>query len=185
MLDMRYGCEALQSNGLESEVMKVSLGNVRLSASDLSNHLACNHLTTLDLDVATGSRSAPKWNSPDAWVLQQRGIEHEIAYIRHLESQGLSVVNFRDTGDEKSAFEKTCAAMQSGVDVIVQAVLAEGIWFGRADVLRRVVLPSKLGNWSYEVYDCKLALETKAGSVGSSRVDLQACKLEYSIVSPK
>ena len=26
---------------------------------------------------------------------------------------------------------------------------------------------------------------TNAGSVGSSRVDLQACKLEYSIVSPK
>jgi uncharacterized protein len=145
--------------------MKTSTGNVRLSASDLSNHLACNHLTTLDLDVATGSRSTPKWNSPDAWVLQQRGIAHEIAYIRHLESEGLSVVNFRDTGDEMSAFEKTLAAMQSGADVIVQAVLAEGIWFGRADVLRRVVLPSKLGNWSYEVYDCKLALETKAASI--------------------
>ena len=28
-------------------------------------------------------------------------------------------------------------------------------------------------------------LETKAQYVGSSRVDLQACKLEYSIVSPK
>jgi uncharacterized protein len=146
--------------------MKAAAGNIRLSASDLSNHLACNHLTTLDLAVATGSLSLPKWNSPDAWVLQPRGIAHEAAYIQHLRSQGHSVVNLQDTGGEETAFEKTCAAMQTGADVIVQAVLAQGgNWFGRADVLRKVALPSKLGDWSYEVYDCKLALETKAGTI--------------------
>ena len=146
--------------------MKATAGNLRLSASDLSNHLACNHLTTLDLAVATGSLALPKWNSPDAWVLQQRGLAHEAAYIQHLQSQGFSVVNIQDGDGEKTAFEKTCAAMQSGADVIVQAVLAQGgNWLGRADVLRRVALPSKLGDWSYEVYDCKLALETKAGTI--------------------
>src|ERR1039458_5167356 len=88
--------------------MKATTESVRLSASDLSNHLACNHLTMLDLAVATGSRAAPKWNSPDAWVLQQRGLEHENAYIEHLKAQGLSVVNFREIGDDASAFEKTC-----------------------------------------------------------------------------
>ncbi len=94
------------------------------------------HLTTLDLAVATGSLSLPKWNSPDAWVVQQRGITHETAYIQHLQSQGFSVVNLQDAGGEKAAFEMTCAAMQSGVDVIVQAVLSQGgNWFGRADVL--------------------------------------------------
>ena len=65
--------------------MKATAGNLRLSASDLSNHLACNHLTTLDLAVATGSLALPKWNSPDAWVLQQRGLAHEAAYIQHLQ----------------------------------------------------------------------------------------------------
>jgi uncharacterized protein len=145
--------------------MKATTGSVRLSASDLSNHLACNHLTTLDLAVATGSRSAPKWNSPDSWVLQQRGIAHENAYIQHLESQGLSILNLPEISDEASAFARTCAAVQTGVDVIVQAVLAEGEWFGRADVLRKVALSSKLGNWSYEIYDCKLALETKGATI--------------------
>jgi predicted RecB family nuclease len=145
--------------------MKASTGNVRLSASDLSNHLACNHLTTLDLDVATGARAAPKWNSPDAWVLQQRGLEHENAYIQHLKAQGLSVVNFREFGEDGSAFEKTCAAIRTGADVIVQAALSEGDWFGRADVFRKVAFPSKLGNWSYEIYDCKLAQETKASTI--------------------
>jgi predicted RecB family nuclease len=145
--------------------MKATAESVRLSASDLSNHLACNHLTTLDLAVANGSCSAPEWNSPDAWVLQQRGLEHENAYIQHLKSQGLSVVNFRELGDDASAFEKTNAALKAGADVIVQAVLAEGDWFGRADVLRKVARQSKLGDWSYEVYDCKLAQDTKASTI--------------------
>lgn len=144
--------------------MKANATHIRLAASDLSNHLACNHLTTLDLAVATGSRKAPKWNSPDAWVLQQRGLAHENAYIEHLLSQGLSVVNLRDTGDEASAFEKTLVAMQTGVEIIVQGVLAEGSWFGRTDVLRKVTLSGKF-DWSYEVYDCKLALETKAETI--------------------
>ena len=37
--------------------------------------------------------------------------------------------------------------------------------------------------------NCLLAINNyyypRGGAVGSSRVDLQACKLEYSIVSPK
>jgi hypothetical protein len=43
--------------------------------------------------------------------------------------------------------------------------LQTGQWFGRADVLQRVERPSKLGDWSYEVYDCKLARETKAETI--------------------
>jgi predicted RecB family nuclease len=145
--------------------MKASAANLRLSASDLSNHLACRHLTALDLAVAAGKRSAPTWHSPDAWILQQRGIAHEDAYMLHLESQGLSIVNLRDVGNDEKAVVETVAALQKGPDVIVQATLAEANWFGRADVLRRVEHPSKLGGWSYEVYDCKLARETKAATI--------------------
>src|SRR3546814_5859791 len=36
---------------------------------------------------------------------------------------------------------------------------------GRADVLKRVETPSALGAWSYEVFDTKLARETKGGAV--------------------
>ena len=32
-------------------------------------------------------------------------------------------------------------------------------------MLRRVERASKLGGWSYEVYDCKLACETKATTI--------------------
>ena len=177
--------------------MRTNSGNLRLSASDLSNHLACLHLTSLDFDVAVGDKSAPAWHSPDLWVLQKRGLEHETAYIAYLAAQELFVVDLRNGSDaQSSADEPTSesnhvdfiaaeasseieipdvsdqdstdqleAAMKKGVDVIVQPPLAYGRWFGRADVLRRVERRSKLGPWSYEVYDCKLALETKATTI--------------------
>jgi predicted RecB family nuclease len=145
--------------------MKVGSEHIRLSATDLSNHLACNHLTSLDLSVALGERNAPSWRSPDLWVLQERGFEHEKAYLDFLAAKGLSIVDMRDVDDDGTAFAKTCEAMESGAPVLVQAPLENGQWFGRVDVLQRVERPSKLGDWSYEVYDCKLARETKAETI--------------------
>jgi uncharacterized protein len=58
--------------------------------------------------------------------------------------------------------------MKGGAQAIVQASLGSGDWRGRADVLLRVEQPqqpSRLGNWSYEAVDCKLALETKAETI--------------------
>ena len=145
--------------------MKATSGIIRLSASDLSNHLACSHLTFLDYGLATRTRPAPIWHSPDAWVLQQRGLAHENAYIEHLKCLELSIVNLREVANEAEAHAQTLAGMREGVDVLVQAVLIGSRWFGRADVLRKVPVPSKLGGWSYEVYDCKLAMETKAATI--------------------
>ena len=79
--------------------------------------------------------------------------------------KGSAIVDLRDVDDDGTAFAKTCAAMESGDPVIVQATLESGQWFGRADVLQRVERKSKLGDWSYEVYDCKLARETKAETI--------------------
>ena len=145
--------------------MKAGSGFVRLSASDLSNHLACHHLTSLDLAVSLGARLAPSWRSPDAEVLRERGMAHENAYLAHLEAQGVSVLNLRNLDDPERAVAETRDAMVSGVEAIAQATLATGRWFGRSDVLRRVERASDLGSWSYEVYDCKLACETKAATI--------------------
>jgi len=145
--------------------MKTVAESARLSASDLGNHLACNHLTSLDLRVARGERSAPSWRSPDLWVLQERGLAHEKAYLEFLTAQGLPVLDLREIGDEATAQAKTLAAIKDGAPVIVQATLQSGQWFGRADLLRRVEQPSELCDWSYEVYDCKLSRDTKAETI--------------------
>jgi predicted RecB family nuclease len=145
--------------------MKANTVGIRLSASDLSNHLACRHLTVLDLAVTTGGRSAPTWHSPDTFVLQQRGMEHETAYLSHLEAAGVVICDLSKIDNDSKALAETVAAMERGVSAIAQATFTDGCWFGRADVLMRVERASRLGSWSYEVYDCKLSRETKAATI--------------------
>ncbi len=145
--------------------MKFNSQYVRLSATDLSNHLACRDLTSFDLAVALGQTAAPAVRIPDLWVLQELGLRHEQAYLDHLARTGLSIVNLADIGDEKQAQAETLRAMEKGIAVIAQATLADGCWFGRADVLRRTESASQLGAWSYEIHDCKLARETKAATI--------------------
>ena len=130
-----------------------------LSASDLGNHLGCRHLTYLDLRVARGELKAPSYTDPALEALKERGLQHERGYIEHLRLQGLSIVELPELGDVEAHFEAACAAMHDGSDVIVQATLLSNGWLGRADVLRRVEIPSKLGDYSYEVVDTKLARE--------------------------
>jgi uncharacterized protein len=144
--------------------MKDTGDGLRLAATDLSNHLGCHHSTALDLDVVRRERPAPDWQDPDTAVLQQRGREHEAAYLDALTRAGLVVVDLRGAGDQ-DAVAQTLAAMQGGADVIAQAGLQCECWFGRADILRRTTTPSAFGDWSYEVYDCKLARNTKAGTI--------------------
>src|SRR5208283_3679522 len=55
--------------------------------------------------------------------------------------------------------------MRAGKQIIAQRALSSKKWHGRADVLRRIEMPSKLGSWSYEVIDTKLARETKGGTI--------------------
>src|SRR5947209_6736591 len=125
--------------------MRQTGDSLRLSATDLANHLACHHLSHLDLAVARGQRSPPDFYAPDVAVLRERGNEHEIAFLSHLERQGLRTARPGEGHDEAGAFERTLSAMREGADVIVQATLLDGRWFGRADVLRRVPRPSRLG----------------------------------------
>jgi predicted RecB family nuclease len=147
--------------------MKISTGQVRFSASDLSNHLACRHLTTLDLEVARGKRAEPDWAAPDLKVIQELGLRHEAAYLAYLGQQGLTVENLGhiDYKDEKRLLAETLALMERGAEVIAQGALRDGGWFGRPDVLRRVEKPSARWAWSYEVADTKLARETKATTI--------------------
>ena len=147
--------------------MKNFAGQIRLSASDLSNHLACRHVTTLDLEVARGLRAEPDWAAPDLKVIQELGLRHEAAYLAHLREQGLNVENLGsiDRKNEERLVEETLALMERGVDVIAQGALRDGEWFGRPDVLQRVARDGGKWAWSYEVADTKLARETKATTI--------------------
>jgi uncharacterized protein len=134
---------------------------IHLAATDVANHLACRHVTALDLAAARDRLSPPPWRRPGLDALRERGMEHERAYLAHLEAQGVELAR----GGEGAGLEWTLEAMRRGADAIVQAPLAAGRFGGRADLLRRVPHPSALGAWSYEAIDTKLARETRAGTL--------------------
>jgi predicted RecB family nuclease len=145
--------------------MKAESTGIRLSATDLSNHLACRHLTSLDLSVTRGQRAAPEWRAPDLFVIQELGLRHEAAYLDFLRGQGIAVVDLRSIKDDQKSLLETRRCMERGAEVIAQGTLAVGRWFGKPDVLRKEPKPGRFGEWSYEVYDCKLACETKATTI--------------------
>ncbi len=142
--------------------MKAVGDTLVLSATDLSIFLGCRHRTALDLSVALGEREKPTWVDPFAEVLRERGREHERKYVESLRASGLTVV---DLGGTDNAHQLTIEAMRAGTGAIVQACLRNDKWLGYADILQRVEVPSALGAWSYEVYDTKLARQTKAGTI--------------------
>lgn len=133
-----------------------------LSASDLSSSLGCRHRVALNLAVAQGQIDDPTWVDPMLSALQERGREQERRYLDSLVDQGIFVL---DLSEQQAAAEKTLTAMQAGTPVIVQAVLRREHWYGRADLLRRVEVPSTFGNWSYEVIDSTLAFTTHNGAL--------------------
>jgi len=135
------------------------------SPSDLSSHSSCNHLTQINKQHAKGEIGDPEvYTNRVLMVLKEKGIEFEASYLQELKDEGNKVVEI--SNENPHAEKHTINAMQAGADVIYQARLKEdGTWSGWADFLIKVDTPSNLGEWSYEVWDTKLANETKAGTI--------------------
>lgn len=135
-------------------------GEVLYSASDLVNFLDCEHITTLDLlDLET---PLPKSEDDDeARLVQAKGQLHEAAYLQHLKAKHVDLAEVDAGSDLVAGLRATQQAMQAGAEVIYQAALRDGNLIGHADFLRRVSRPSRLGGYSYEVIDTKLARSAK------------------------
>jgi uncharacterized protein len=161
---------------------------LNLSAGDLVGHLYCPYLTELDLKVARGELQKPQIWDPALQILAERGNLHEKSFIKHLENGGTPVTIVEGVGIDGAAVAATLQAMERGDPVIAQGTLRSGSWNGRADILRRVEVPSRLGDWSYEPIDTKLARETKAGTVlqlclyADLLADMQGLPPEYMYV---
>jgi predicted RecB family nuclease len=135
-------------------------GTLRLSPSDLGNHLACPHLTQLELRVQRGELERPHVDDPYGRIIMAKGNEHEAAHLARLEASGLTVarmLTYDDEGfDEEQARRDTEGAIRAGeADVIYQAYLTDGTWRGFADFLVR------LPDGTYEPVDTKLARSAK------------------------
>jgi predicted RecB family nuclease len=135
-------------------------GTLRLSPTDLANHLACAHLTQLELRVVREELERPQIDDPYGRIIMAKGNEHEAAHLARLEAAGLSVarmLTLDDEGfDDEQARRATDDAIRSAsADVIYQAYLTDGTWRGFADFLVR------LPDGTYEPVDTKLARSAK------------------------
>ncbi|HTJ26228.1 MAG TPA: TM0106 family RecB-like putative nuclease [Candidatus Limnocylindria bacterium] len=145
--------------------MRLLDGELVSSPSDLNDFLACEHRVALRrADLASGAE-APE-DDPALEILAQKGQRHEDAALAAYEKTGRSVTRIAD-GDGAPlglyrAAAATRAAMERGDDVIYQAAFVHEGWSGRADFLVRVEVPSRLGGWSYEIADAKLAVREQA-----------------------
>lgn len=147
-------------------------GQTVYSATDLVGFLACAHLTNLERAALAGLVQRPMRPDPELDRIAKRGLQHEQRFLEGLRSEGLDIVQIDPDGSEGDQFERlmaardaTIAAMKEGVDVIYQATFFDGTWRGHADFLRKVTVPSGLGDWSYEVWDTKLARHTKGSAI--------------------
>lgn len=148
-----------------------------LSATAIANFLTCQHLTALERAKAAGELEKDFFPNPGLDLLIQLGLEHEQAYLKGLREEGLEIVEILSEAPRADAVVATITALHKGVDVVYQPVFLDGDSYGRADFVRRVDKPSKLGNWSYEVIEAKLARSTKVRAV------IQLC--HYSLLLSK
>jgi predicted RecB family nuclease len=148
--------------------MRLLDGRLIFSPSDLTKFTRCAHTTTLDLGDLRGTLQpfAGKRRSLHTEFIVRKGTEHESNYIENLARAGNDVLHInaeRSTREDLvNAEAATLDAMRAGVQYIYQAVFFNGTWLGYADLLEKVSTPSRLGDWSYEVVDTKLARSPKA-----------------------
>src|ERR1700694_1969766 len=148
-------------------------GRLIVSPSDLTGFLECEHLTQQELAAARGEIARPERDDPMLDMLSGRGLEHEGRYLAGFKANGLRIVEFPFPDGTIANLEKahadTVAAIQDRADIIYQGTFFDGRWRCHPDFLIRVDRPSKLGDYSYEVADAKLARKAKAAAV------LQCC----------
>src|SRR5437867_3932555 len=152
-------------------------GRLIVSPSDLTGFLECEHLTQQELAAARGEIVRPERKDPELEVLTRRGLEHEARHLADLRAGHRRVAEFAfpegTIAGLSHAHAQTVAAMNEGVDVIYQGTFFDGRWRCHPDFLLRIDRPSKLGAYSYEVADAKLARKAKAAAVLQRCVDAE------------
>lgn len=138
-----------------------SLGLV-VSTTDLLKFLNCEALSLLDLYRAEGLIT-PTIGDGSLSLAAAKGLEGEAEALDSLSS--LYGEPVRIDGRDEPAFRATLRAMESGAPLIYQGLLLSRsgavLYESRPDFLVRVDHPSRLGGFSYEPLDSKLARAVK------------------------
>jgi uncharacterized protein len=139
--------------------MRKDGARLRFSPSDLINFMGSEFVTWMDrFYKECPSTVEPDPDSEEQQFIQEKGIEHERAFLGILAAQGRQVCDLSGPRDQ---IGPTLAAMRRGEEIIYQGYLAFDDFGGYPDFLVRVDSPSDLRAWSYEPWDTKLARHPK------------------------
>lgn len=160
--------------------MRLVESRLVLGATDLSDYVACEHLTQLEIRRAHGEQ-LPRSRTALAELLATLGGEHETQWVEERTASGEKVHSFDPEATRRAttlaelehAAADTATVMRAGTKILYQPFFFDDTWQARADFLVRVERPSALGDFSYEVYDAKLARHVRVEAL------LQLC--EYSL----
>ena len=161
-----------------SAAVKITDGRLRFSASDLSNFLACRHITRLDTRAATGRLKPSRSYDAGFDKLLERGEKHEQNVLARFRAEGHDVVEIpKVVGEEAEGAQATQDAIRNGVPVIYQgalwsaptdsapALLGYPDFLVLAEILSRKDGTPVAHPGTYEVVDAKLARSAKARAV--------------------
>lgn len=175
--------------------MYKSAGKLIYSPSDLTTYMSSPFAAWMDRLAVEYPLLAPAADEADTLgsMLAEKGLVHESELLARFRQQGLTVLDIAENSSSHSTvaekLQATRAAMQSGADVIYQAVLQQSPFTGYADFLVKVPGQSRLGNYHYEVWDSKLAAAVKPYFVvqlccyADMLESLQGCRPEHIVVA--
>jgi uncharacterized protein len=124
---------------------------LRFSPSDLINFMGSEFVTWMDrFYKECPGEIEPDQDTEEQKIIQDKGLEHERAFLGRLAAQGRLLC---DLSGERDHVDSTLAAMHRGEEIIYQGYLECDDFAGYPDFLVRVESPSNLGAWSYEPWD--------------------------------
>jgi len=139
--------------------MQKSGDKLIFAPSDLCRFMESPFVSWMDrVHFGSPRKFQPDSDSETDKLLQERGLEHERAFLNQLQADKRDVC---DVSGARDRFSETKQAMRSGIEVIYQAALRNDQFVGYADFLIRASGASELGEFHYEPWDTKLALYAK------------------------
>ena len=135
-------------------------GKPYYSPTDLNNFVSCKYHIKSDL-LKDELNLKKKEKSANLKLRIDHGIKHEQNYFTLLKKENKKSVTIDPKQPDNKKFTETVDALKKGYDLIYKAFLIDEDFRGEVDFLIKVKNKSKLGNYSYEVYDTKVTKSLK------------------------
>ena len=134
--------------------------NIQFSPTDLNNFVSCKYIIKNNL-LAKNLDLQKKEITADQRLRIEHGNKHEENHLQVLKKKNKKNITINPKQPSQKKIEDTISALKKGYDLIYKAYFREGDFGGELDFLLKVKNKSKLGDYSYEVYDTKVTKNLK------------------------